>query len=143
MNLPQFKEIALPLGYTEEQCTKYFCSGGVKRQDMFEKGDEREIITKFKRWCGIIKSYEEPDGRKPKGSKEVVTLYSAIEKHISNATTPQLHLVIQNLERIIETCKANIENNKESDIKSKESQINVVLQQLKEMGVEYELVKKL
>lgn len=143
MNLPQFKELALPNGFTEEQCTKYFCSGGIKRQDMFEKGDEREILVKFKRWCGIVRSYEEPDGRKPKGSsKEVVTLYSGIEKHISNATTPQLYLVIKKLEELIETCKTNIEKNKDSDIKNKETSINIILEQLKEMGVEYELIKK-
>lgn len=140
-NLIKFKEWALPKGFTEEHCNQYYNSGGEKRRAMFEKGDEKEIEVKFKRWVGIVTSYTS-NTRKPKGTKEALTMYSSIEHYIKNATTLQLLDVIEKLEELIKTCKQNIENNKVSEIKTKESQLNVVLQQLKDMGVDYEVIKK-
>lgn len=143
MDLQQFKEWAIAKGYSEEQCDKYFNGGGAKRKEMFERGDEGEVEIKFKRWVGIVNS-DKP--RTPRVKKEKVKefdpMYQSIIDYIGTATTEQLNGVINELQAITDICKANIEKNKESDIKSKESQINVVLQQLKEMGIEYELVKK-
>lgn len=143
MTLPQFKEWALTKGFTEEQCNQYYNGGGLKRREMFERGDEGEVEIKFKRWVGIVNSDKPKTPRKPKIKvKEFDPMYQSIIDYIGTATTEQLNGVISELQAITDICKANIDKNKESDIKSKESQINVVLQQLKEMGVEYELVKK-
>ena len=140
-NLPKFKEWAITKGFSVEEINKYYCGGSAKREEMFKRGDEQEIEIKFRRWCGIMKSYENPDSKRNE-KKEITTMYSAIINHIKTASTVQLNLVIQQLEDIIGLAKQKIEDNKESDIKSKEQHIQSMIEELKLMGIDYELIKK-
>ena len=144
MDLQQFKEWATAKGYTEEQCEKYHCGGGAKRSEMFERGDEKEIEIKFKRWVGIVNSDKPRTPRKPKEKVvEINPIYQPILDYIKKATPEQCNEVLQYLEdEVMVKCHERIDEYNDAIIWEKRRQLGILLDELEDLGVNLELRTK-